>query len=132
MPPVTTICYTTPHWKSEPIPLLGGAYIRIARLCGFISRIYFCDSAGAQVPIQHCRDNWVTQPVLTQLHDMRTETVVPLFHDQWIIAWNSDYVLYCGSTVVMTINNTRQQEVIVKQWLTKEEAQLGEESSLEG
>ena len=77
--------------------------INITRIDTAVARLYFVNSEGRQVPV----------PENFTLNETVSKSRVPVYNNEFLIAWTGNYELKRGSDIVLNLDVQRQQAIRV-------------------
>jgi hypothetical protein len=84
-------------------PLDGSLRINLARIDTAVARLYFVNREGRQVPV----------PENVALNETVSQSRVPVYNNEFLIAWTGNYELRRGSEIVLNLDVQRQQAIRV-------------------
>jgi hypothetical protein len=104
---MSEFCYKKKDSESQPVHLVDNVYIKAVRVNTEVARLFLCNQQGEKIPIEF-KGNIVTQPIYCYLNDLTTESNVPLYNDEWLISWHTDYELWGELLIILNIKTERK------------------------
>jgi hypothetical protein len=98
------------EWKLD-----DAIQIRITRIDATIARLYFVSRIGTKNPENGNNETLAQIPVPTglSLYESVSKNRVPIYHDEFLIAWTGNYELKRNGCTVLNLHVQRQQAIRV-------------------